>query len=238
MAHLIHLFILAFKQRTGDIVIKIKKRVVIEILMGLLVLAAGFFYCYHTPLSNPLQLVLTLKVNHHARDTFRVVIGAQTYAARLDGLGGYQDLSFQLPMEKIENLDIHLGLTPGIIAIQAVKLKGAVVSHTITGKKLKALFQINPSTAKYYLRKNNFCIETTEILHWVRMNKKFLSVLQHLQADKLLYYLLAVLLALVVFYWVHFMDVRHLKIFSMPPCCWVVCGYGCSLFISPWRNPS
>jgi len=195
-------------------VLKIKKRLLIEIVLSLLVLTVALFYCYSTPLQTQLQLILTLKVSHHEKDTYKVVIGKDIIESRLVGTGNFEELRFPLPMDKkIETLDIYLGLTPGLIAIKAVALRGAVVSHTIDGKKLKMLFHVYPSTAKYYFRKNNFCIKTGDILHWFRLNQSFLTLLQRLQTNKLIYYLLSFLVALLFFYLIHFIDVRMIRIF-------------------------
>ncbi|NIM15406.1 MAG: hypothetical protein GTO45_25795 [Candidatus Aminicenantes bacterium] len=188
------------------------KRLWVELILTLVFLGGALFYVQKTPLRAGLQLVLMVKSPHH--DTFKLIIGNEkTIEVNVDAANHFQEVCFPLPQKKIEKLRLKFGNNPGLTAVKYLEITGPLIfsKPRLEGKRLQRMFQQKYGIYNHYVKDQCYFIETAGPHHWLEPVKVFYKWIDTLQTGKASYYLLAVILSVLFFSFLHFANLAVLK---------------------------
>lgn len=185
-----------------------KLRLTGELFFTALFLIAALLYVHTNDLRVGLQLILRVKASH--ADTLKLSIGQDSLEVKNNSANHFQEVCFLLPGKKIYNFKLNLGQKPGKIAIKSINVKSLFSNYQLKGKRLQKLFKEKHGVRSDYVKKQCYYIETTNPDHWLSPIKSFYQVLDQLQSNKTFYYLMAVVLTLLFFYFLHFFELRLL----------------------------
>jgi alginate O-acetyltransferase complex protein AlgJ len=181
-------------------------KLMVELLLAFVFLIGALVYVYNGDLRVGLQLVLQVKVTHE--DTFKLFINKNSREVKIEAVNHFQEVCFLLPRKKIKNLRLNFGQKPGTIAIKSINVKNLSSNYQLQGKRLQKLFQEKHGVNKEYIKKKCYYLETPGPDHWVAPVDAFYQIVDQMQKNKVFYYLIAVLLSLLFFYLLHFLDFR------------------------------
>ena len=186
----------------------------IKLTLTFLFLAGALVYVHNAELRVGLQLVLRVNVPHS--DIFQLFIDGkepQKVKVHPTPAGSFHEIRFLLPRDKIENLRLNLGQKPATIAIKDLTIQGLFRSgrFKLAGKQLQKLFQREHLIDKSYTRGNSYYVESGGQGNWIAPGSVFYRIPAKLQSRKTFYYLLCILLSLVFFYFLHFLNIRGLR---------------------------
>jgi SGNH hydrolase-like domain, acetyltransferase AlgX len=191
-----------------------KKRLLVETLIAMLFLIAAFVFIQRSNLQGELELVLQAKISRGERDTIRLFIGKEApQEIRVNSSNTIQEIRFPLPKRKIQNLRIGLGMNPGFVAIKRITLSGLFKDYSLEGRKLQKLFNRHHQLDQQEFKWGLFYITSTAPDNWIAPGNAFYPILYKLQTDKTIHYLVAPILALLFFYFLHFLSFKNLGIF-------------------------
>jgi hypothetical protein len=173
-------------------------------------------YVHTNDLRVGLQLVLRVKVAHE--DTFQLFVNKDSREVKIEASNHFQEVCFILPRSKIKNLRLNFGRKPGTIAIKSIDIKNLSANYQLQGKCLQKLFHEKHGVNKDYVKKNCYYLETAGPDHWLAPVDDFYQVVDQMQKNKVFYYLIAVVLSLLFFYLLHFLDFRvFIKLLKLKP---------------------
>jgi hypothetical protein len=183
-----------------------RHRLLVEFLLTLVFFIGALVYVHTSDLRVGLQLVLRVKVAHE--DTFQLFFGKNSREVKIGASNHFQEVCFLLPRKKIKNLRLNFGQKPGTIAIKSINVKNLSANYQVQGKRLQKLFHDKHGVNKDYVKKQCYYIETAGPDHWLTPIKSFYQAVDQLQKNKVFYYLIAVVLSLLFFYLLHYLDFR------------------------------
>jgi len=193
-----------------------RHRFLVELLLAFVFFIGAIVYVHTSDLRVGLQLVLRVKVAHE--DTFQLVIGKNSQEVKINASNHFQEICFLLPRKKIKNLRLNFGQKPGTIAIKSINVKNLSATYQLQGKRLQKLFHEKHGVNKDYIKKKCYYIETAGPDHWLAPVDAFYQIVDQMQKNKVFYYFIAVVLSLLFFYLLHFLDFRvFIKLLKLKP---------------------
>ena len=181
-------------------------KLLVELLLAFVFFIGALVYVHTGDLRVGLQLVLRVKVANE--DIFQLVIDKDTREVKIEASDHFQEVYFLIPGKKIKNLKLNFGQKPGTIAIDSLDVKNPSAHYRLKGKHLQKLFHDRHGVNRDYVKKNCFYLETAGPDHWLAPVDDFYQVVDRMQKNKVFYYFTAVVLSLVFFYLLHFLDFR------------------------------
>jgi hypothetical protein len=187
-----------------------RHRFLLEFHLAFVFFIGALVYVHTVDLRVGLQLVFRVKVVHE--DTFQLFINKSFQEVKIEASNQFQEVCFLLPRKKIKNLKFNFGQRPGTIAIKSINIKNLSANYQLQGKRLQKLFQEKlcqkNKVSQGISKKKCYYIEIDGPDHWLAPVDAFYRVLDQMQKNKLFYYLIAVVLSLLFFYLLHFLDFR------------------------------
>jgi alginate O-acetyltransferase complex protein AlgJ len=193
-----------------------RQKLLAEFFLALVFFIGALVYVHTGDLRVGLRLVLRVKVAHEG--TVQLVIGKDTREVKIEASNQFQEVCFLLPREKIENLKLNFGQNPGTIAIKSITVKNLSTNYQLQGKRLQKIFYERHGINKDYIKKNCYYLETAGPDHWLAPVDAFYQIVERMQKNKVFYYVIAVVLSLLFFYLLHFLDFRvFIKLLKLKP---------------------
>ncbi len=211
-----------------------RRRLVVEIALAVVFLAACFYYIYKTDLRVDTRLSLCIKAQQE--DIIRLFIpGMKPIKAQIDE--DFQWVDFNLPGnfetgKGGQTLRLKLGQKPGAAVIRGVKIKSLLNTYRWSGKQIAEFFRLadrqgaKKNSGKTWTgHKNkdflwNFDSKNNHLYIHSPGGEPLLPITGEIHQanlklanEKLFFYLLSLGLSLVFFYFVHFITLRNLRIF-------------------------
>ncbi|MCK5056178.1 MAG: hypothetical protein KAT34_05955 [Candidatus Aminicenantes bacterium] len=189
-----------------------KKKLPVKIFLTCVFLAAAVCYIHKTDLRTDMSLSLSVKASR--RDNCRLFIDndkplkekVQRY---------FRQVSFDLPKRDIKNIRLMLGEKPGKFVIKAITVKSPFKRLEWSGEMLKRIFKFSERKPRERNRIKNGSLHIQlpgggSILSF---KEDVSAVINDLSRRKSLFYLVALLLSLAFFYFIHFLGLKNLRIF-------------------------
>jgi alginate O-acetyltransferase complex protein AlgJ len=183
-----------------------RHRLLVEFLLTLVFFIGALVYVHTGDLRVGLRLVLRVKMAHQG--TVQLVIDKDTREVKIEAANHFQEVCFLLPRKKIENLRLNFGQKSGTIAIQSIDIKNLSANYQLRGKRLQRIFHEKYGINKDYIKKKCYYLETAGPDHWLAPIDAFYQIVERMQKNKVFYYVIAVVLSLLFFYFLHFLDFR------------------------------
>jgi len=193
-----------------------RQKLLLEFFLAFVFFIGALVYVHNGDLRVGLQMVLRVKVVHG--DTFQLFINKGLLEVKIDASDRFREVCFLLPRNKIKDLKLNFGQKPGTVAIKSIIVKNLFSNYQLKGKRLQKLFHDKQGVNRDYIKENCYYIETAGPDHWLAPVDAFYQVVDQLQKSKVFYYLISVVLSLLFFYLLHFLDFRvFLKLLKLKP---------------------
>jgi len=125
----------------------------------------------------------------------------------------FQTISFNLPKKEVRKIQFFLGQNPGQVIINRIKLKTLFRDYHWQGLLIKKLFDFSYNINKTVVIGDKFFIEPGIRAPSLKMVPVFSVVINKISRKKTFYYFLALILSLIFFYFIHYLNLRGLKLF-------------------------
>ena len=183
-----------------------------KLFITLLFLIISIFYVNKKELRLDVQLLVRIKVPH--KDTYKLFVNDKPEKVEVSPSEGFQWISFKLPKDEIKQIRLHFGKEKGIVIIESIKLKTILNKYIWKDRALKRIFNYKHHIKKTYLKGNNFYIQITGNKPYMVMNGKFYKIIEKVKRKKTLFYCLSIILSLILFYFIYFINIKNLHFFA------------------------
>lgn len=190
----------------------IKKKHVFEIFITLIFFAASLYFIAKKDLK--VDAGLSVYIEGSRKDVVRLYIDKEKplkekVSKRL------RRIDFDLPGQEIKNLRLVLGEKPGSFTIKRIAVKTPFKHREWSGKVLKRVFKISGTKFRGNIRTKDdaFHVRSRKGGTILPLQEDIAAVINELSGEKTFFYLIALFLSVVFFYFVHSLNPKNLRIF-------------------------
>lgn len=187
------------------------KKTVIDICLTVLFFFGILFYVYKKDLKTDVRMLVELKVQN--QETFELKVDDLTLKARVIPDEDFKTIIFKLPKKDVRKIHFFLGKKPGRVIINRITLKTLWTKYQWQGLRINKLFNFGYHISRTFVSGDKFIIEPGMGTPSLNMVAVFSDIINKIGRGKIVYYFLAVFLALLFFYFIHHIDLRGLKLF-------------------------
>lgn len=194
---------------------KKKKKFPVEIFITFVFFAACLYYIQKTDLR--VDTSLSIDVKAFKRDILRL------YVDKGKSLKGkvrrsFHPVSFNLPRRDIKGVRLMLGEKPGTFVIKSIKIKTPFKHHEWSGEITGKIFRFSGTNLrdKAGIKDEYLYIRSSGQKSILPLEEEVVTIINRLSREKLFFYPVALLLSLFFFYFIHYLNLKNLKIFFTP----------------------
>ena len=193
-----------------------KKKIIIKVLITLVFFTASIYYIHEKDLQVDTRLSITVKTPR--KDIFRLYTGdKKPLKARVKKY--FKQVDFHLPKQRRASVSrLMLGQKPGLVAIKNVKIKTSFNEQKWSGSDIKKVFKFDGKLAadKIYVKEGCFYIKSPGGEFVLPLTDEVRRTIDRMSRENFFLYFTALLLSLLLFYFIHFFHPGNLRIFLSP----------------------